>query len=48
MRLNCVNILKMPDLAQFGPHPLGEPQEAFSASATLWRQDPEESRLMRQ
>ena len=31
MRLNCVNILKMPDLAQFGPHPLGEPQEAFPA-----------------
>ena len=46
MRLNCVNILKMPGLARFGPHPLGAgPRRRFRTSAALWRQDRDESRL---
>jgi hypothetical protein len=36
MRLNCANILKMPGLAWFGPHPLGEGlRRRFRTSAKL-------------
>ena len=46
MRLNCVNILSMPRLARFGPHPLGAGlRRRFRTSATLWRKDPDELRL---
>ena len=46
MRLNCVNILKMPDLTLFGLHPLGAGlRRRFRTSAALWRRDPDESRL---
>jgi len=48
MRPNCANILKMPGLARFGPHPLGAGlRRCFRTSATLSRQDPDESRPAR-
>jgi hypothetical protein len=47
MRLNWLNILKMPGLARFGAHHLGAGlRRRFRTSSMFWRQDPDESRLM--